>query len=178
MKLSPLIPCLILALLFTTCEGNTAARKAARGPDYVSTPDRLYFKNTRLRHYAADERRDDVTVYRHADLRQSQATLLPVIVDYWLNDRASIRFEVRVDPDSEATPRPFRLDLYQQNQWSPLRLTAPPTNEELKALRQHLSTQQELRIVMGVDTLSPFPGDSRAAAKTVLDDYLRLVAAE
>lgn len=176
MQLSYLFPIVMLGLLFTACEGNTAARKAARGPNFVSAPDRLYFKNTRLRHYAADERREDVTVYRHDDLQASEATLLPVIVDYWLEDRAAIRFEVRTSPDAEAIPRPFRLDLFQQNKWQPVRLTAPPTNEELTILRQHLSTQQDLRIVMGVDTLDPFPGEARVAAKDILDDYLRLVA--
>lgn len=175
MKVLYLFPVIILSILLTNCEGNTAARKAARGPDFVSSPDRLYFKNTRLRHYAADERREDVTVYRHDDLQESEATLLPVIVDYWLEDRASIRFEVRVDSGAEAIPRPFRLDLYQQKQWNPIRRTAPPTNEELNILRRHLSTQQDLRIVMGVDTLTPFPGEARTAAKEVLDDYLRLV---
>lgn len=176
MKLFLLFPILLFGLFLSSCEGNTAARKAARGPDYVSAPDRLYFKNTRLRHYAADERREDITVYRHDDLLESEATLLPAIVDYWLEDRANIRFEVRLNNEETGVPRPFRLDVYTQDNWTPIRLSAPPTNEELASLQRYLSTQQELRLVMGVDTLSPFPGEARAAGKEVLDDYLRLVA--
>lgn len=178
MKLFSLSLVFSLGLFVFACEGNTAARKAARGPDYVSAPDRLYFKNTRIRYYAADERREDITVYRNDDLSASDATLIPTIVDYWLEDRASVRFEVRPDDTTAAFPRPFRLDLLEQEEWKPLRLTAPPTVEELRRLRSHLATQQELRMVMGVDTLDPFPGKARAAAKEVLDDYLRLVAAQ
>lgn len=169
---------LILALslmLLTACEGNTAARKAARGDDYVSAPDRIYFKNTRLRNYAADERREDVTIYRHDDLWESESVLLPAIVDHWLEDRADLRFEVRTGPNDEALPRPFRLDLNRSTGWETLALTVPPTVEELTRLRSHLATQQDLRIVMGLDTLNPFLGEARADAKTVLDDYLRLV---
>lgn len=177
MKLPHLSLIALLCLSVFACEGNTAARKAARGPDYVSAPDRLYFKNTRLRHYAADERREEVTVYRNDDLMNSEARLIPAIVDYWLEDRATIRFEVRPDDTSAVFPRPFRLDLWQQKEWQPLRLTAPPTVEELVRLRGHLATQRDMRMVMGVDTLVPFPGGARAAAKEVLDDYLRLVAA-
>ncbi len=117
-------------------------------------------------------------MYRHDDLQATEATLLPTIVDYWLEDRASIRFEVRPNDTSAVYPRPFRLDLRQQQAWQPLRLTSPPTLEELALLRKHLATQQDLRMVMGVDTLVPFPGEARAAAKEVLDDYLRLVAAQ
>ena len=90
MKCLSLVFSLIFCLTLFACEGNTAARKAARGPDYVAAPDRLYFKNTRIRYYAADERREDVTVYRHDDLMATEATLLLTIVDYWLEDRASL----------------------------------------------------------------------------------------
>lgn len=164
-----------MAFVFTACEGNTAARKEARGEDYVSAPDRLYFKNTRLRNYSADERREDVTVFRHDDLAASEAVLLPAIVDFWLEDRANVRFEIRPDPSAAATPRPFRLDLQRTAGWKTLALTVPPTNEELVRLRAHLATQQDMRLVMGLDTLNPFPEEARAAAKEVLDDYLRMV---
>ena len=166
-----------LCLLFSACEGNTAARKAARGTDYVSAPDRLFFKNTRQRHYAADERREDITVFRHDKLTASDATLHPVIVDHWLEDRAAIRFDVRTDQEATPTPRPFRLDLQRSTGWETLALTVPPTLEELTRLRTQLSTQQDIRLVMGLDTLVAFPGDSRREAKVVLDDYLRMVDA-
>ncbi|MEM6769249.1 MAG: hypothetical protein AAF597_01585 [Bacteroidota bacterium] len=175
MQFIRLILLFLPVFVLTSCEGNTAARKAARGPDYVPAPNRLYFKNTRIRHYAADERRQEVTVYRHDDLHASAATLLPLILDYWLEDRANIRFEVRPKPNAAPLPKPFRLDLQQQKNWKTLRLTTPPTKEELTQLRDHLATQQDLRLVMGLDTLNPFPDEARAAAKEVLDDYLRLV---
>lgn len=174
MKLQLLIISVLLTL-FTACDGNTAARKAARGDDFVSDPDHLFFKNTRLRNYDADERREDVTVYRHDDLWNSEAILLPAILDYWLEDRAALRFEVRTEQGEEARPQPFRLDLNRPSGWETLPLTSPPTLEEINRLRAHLATQQDLRIVMGLDTLNPFPGDSRKDAKVILEDYLRLV---
>lgn len=166
---------LLLPFLLTTCDGNTAARKAARGEDFVAEPNRLYFKNTRTRNYITDERREDVTVYRHGKLLSSEAALLPVIADHWLEDRANIRFEIRQSPEAAPTPRPFRLDLNRQTGWETLPLTVPPTTEELNSLRGHLATRQEIRIVMGLDTLNPFPEEARKYAKEVLDDYLRLV---
>lgn len=166
---------ILLPILLTTCEGNTAARKAARGEDFVAEPNRLYFKNTRTRNYVADERREDITVYRHGKLLASEATLLPVIADHWLEDRANIRFEIRESPEAVPTPRPFRLDLNRQKGWETLSLTVPPAKEELNRLRTHLATRQDIRIVMGLDTLDPFPEEARAYAKEVLDDYLRLV---
>ncbi|MEL7159842.1 MAG: hypothetical protein AAFN92_03720 [Bacteroidota bacterium] len=168
---------LLLVLTFlVACEGGTAARKAAKGPYFVSDPDHLYFKNTRLRHYRADESRQEVTVYRHDDLLASEARVLPILLDNWLEDQATLRFDVRRDPAQDAVAEPFRLDVRQDAGWESLRLSVPPTNEEVAELRRYLSTNRELRVVMGLDTLAPFPGEARATAKEVLDDYLRLVA--
>ena len=164
-----------LTSIFFSCTGRTAERKTARGETYVATPNRLYFKNTRQRHYAADDSREGIVVYRHDDLWASGALLLPEIADNWLADRAILRFTVRDSLTAEPTTGPFRLDLERTSGWETLPLTTPPTLEEITRLRSHLATQQSLRVVMGLDTLNPYPGGSREAAKEVLDDYLRLV---
>jgi len=166
---------LLFLLALIACDGNTAARKAAKGPYYVSDPDHLYFKNTRLRHYNADESRQEATVYRHADLLASQAALIPVLLDNWLADQATLRFDVRTDPAEAAITQAFRLDVRKVTGWQAVPLTVPPTQEELVELRNHLATQRELRVVRGIDTLAAFPDEARKAAREVLDDYLRLV---
>ncbi|MFT7121841.1 MAG: hypothetical protein ACJAZ9_002029 [Neolewinella sp.] len=167
---------LCLLFLLSGCEGNTSARKAARGPNYVAAPNRIYFKNTRIRHYAADESQEGFIILRHDDLLGPQTILLPAIIDNWLNDQAILRMEIH--SDNQSTIQPFRLDLEKPTGWEPLRLTVPPSNQEIKLLRQHLATHQDVRMVMGLDTINPFPGVTRSAAKVVLDDYLRLVSAE
>ncbi|MEM9260174.1 MAG: hypothetical protein AAGA62_11045 [Bacteroidota bacterium] len=169
-----LLPLLLLSLF--ACEGNTAARKAARGPHFVADPDHLFFKNTRLRHYQAEEQQGSATSYRHDKLMASEATLIPVLLDNWLEDEATLRFDVRRKPTSQATTEPFRLDVTKDGNWQAVRLSIPATNEEIATIRQHLVTNRKLRLVMAADTLMAFPDDARAAAREMLDDYLRLVA--
>lgn len=169
-----LLPLLLFSLF--ACEGDTAARKAARGPHFVSEPDHLFFKNTRLRHYQAEEAQGAPTSYRHDKLLASEATLLPVLLDNWLEDQASLRFDVRRSPAEQAKTEPFRLDVAKDGSWEVVRLSVPATNEEIAEIRQYLVRNRELRIVMAADTLTAFPGTAQAAAREVLDDYLRLVA--
>lgn len=169
---------LLLTLLtcsLVACDGNTAARKAARGEHFVAEPNKIFFNNTRVRDYRTDDARQGTSVHRHADLLGSDAPLVPVIVHNWLADRASVRFELRQGPQSEPLPRPFRLDLERRGSWQTLALTVPPTTEELTRLRTHLATRRNVRIVMGPDTLNPFPGDTRDYAREAIDDYLALV---
>ncbi|MEM1359792.1 MAG: hypothetical protein AAGF89_16425 [Bacteroidota bacterium] len=169
-----LLPLLLFSLF--ACEGNTAARKAARGPHFVTDPDYLFFKNTRLRHYQAEEQKGSATSYRLDKLMASEATLIPVLLDNWLEDQATLRFDVRRTPTSQAVTEPFRLDVTKDGKWEAIRLSIPATNEEIAGIRQHLVTNRELRLVMASDTLIAFPGPARAAAREMLDDYLRLVA--
>lgn len=166
----------ILALggLLLACEGNTAARKAARGTSFVPAPNRIFFRNTRLRHYAADERRAEVTVYRHDDLYAGSAVVLPTIVDYWQEDRATVRFEIRRGEDAPR-PLPFRIVTPGDTAREAVTLATPPTPAEIAQLRQLIGGRQLLQVVIAQDTLPLFPGAVRPAAREVLDDYLRLV---
>lgn len=164
--------CLIFLLTCCACEGNTNARKAARGENFVPDPNHLYFLNTRVRHYRAEEVTNRATIYRHDALFNSPARLLPVLVDNWLQDRAIIRFETRPEfPE-------WRLALQQEE--GPLRtfsLSAPPTNAELSTLANMLLAGDEILLRVPTDSLLPaFPaGLGREEAREVLNDYLKLV---
>ena len=172
-KALPLLLCLLF--LLSACEGNTRQRRADRGENYVPDADHLFFKNTRQREYAAEERAEGLTVFLHDDLRASNARVVPIIIDNWLNDRARLRFDLRADGQTVTPERPFRLDVEQDAGWEVIPLTVPPTNAELARLRFHLGTSRDVRAVSGLDTLEAFPGPARRFAKEVLDDYLRLV---
>ncbi len=168
--LKHLLPLLLLFPILLTCEGNTAARKTARGTNFVSDPDHLYFKNTRARHYAAAEITQRATIYRHGALFASAANLRPILIDNWLQDRAIIRF------DGKAGTPDWKLETQQGNQWETIALSVPPTNEELADLHDVLLGKAELRIISSADTLPAFPdATGRAEARAVLNDYLRLV---
>lgn len=162
---------LLLMLPFLlTCEGNTAARKAARGENFVSDPDHLYFKNTRARYYAEEEITQRATIYRHGELFNSEANLRPALIDNWLQDRAVIRFE------QNGGSTDWELTAFTQEKWQKVKLSVPPTNEELNTLSTLLLGKDELRIISAKDTLPAFPDDAgRTGARTVLIDYLRLV---
>ncbi|TXF89195.1 hypothetical protein FUA23_11835 [Neolewinella aurantiaca] len=167
------LPLLLIFTLFSACEGNTAARKAARGENFVSDPDHLYFKNIRARHYAGEEVAQRATIFRHDALFISDANLRPVLIDNWLQDRAIIRFEL-AKTDSE-----WQLQSVVEGEGSDVELSVPPTNEELNVLRELLLGKGDLLLVLPGDTLSAFPEASgRQAAREVLNDYLRMVGFE
>ena len=167
------LPLLLLLPVLLACEGNTAARKAARGENFVSDPDHLYFKNTRAHHYAAEEITQRATIYRHDGLFKSEANLRPTLIDNWLQDRAIIRFE------APETMPDWKLQSFTNEVWGVVKLSVPPTNKELHALNDLLLTKDELRLSSPTDTLPAFPTASgRTEARAVLNDYLRLVGYE
>ena len=84
---------LCVAFLMLDCDGDSRNRHAARGEDYVSDPDHLFFKNTRSRDYRSETLRKGVDAYYHDDLRPPRTY---VIIDYWLEDRAELRVEGQV----------------------------------------------------------------------------------
>lgn len=171
-----LLPLLTLPLLLlTACQGKTQERRAARGENYVPDADHLYFKNTRLREYAAEDKAEGLTIYTHDDVLEGPARVVPILIDNWINDRARLRFDLRADGKTITPNQPFRLDVRLEENWDPIPLNVPPANAELVRLRHYLATSQDLRLVIGLDTLDAFPADSRRDVKEVVDDYLRLV---
>ncbi|WP_420459184.1 hypothetical protein [Neolewinella sp.] len=80
----------LLCVLLTACDGNTRDRRAARGGDYVSAPDHLYFQNIRSRDYRAVTPEQGIVAYHHDDLG-ADAEL--VLVEYWLEDRAELQLD-------------------------------------------------------------------------------------
>ncbi|WP_020566672.1 hypothetical protein [Neolewinella persica] len=168
------LPLLIL-LICCACEGRTAARKAARGPNFVPEPNHLFFKNTRARHYNAEEVTNRATIYRHGGLFQSAANLRPALIDNWLQDRAVIRFEIAPDlPDlTDWTLKIQRRSGAEEA----LLLSTPPTNRELVKLMAVLNGKEALFLFSPIDTILPaFPDEAgRQHARTVIKDYLTLV---
>lgn len=161
---------LILLLALTACEGNTAARKAARGTNFVPDPNHIYFKNIRARHYSTTEVTNRATLYHHDGLYDSEAHLLVELVDNWIQDRALIRFSIRPELAD------WQLVVKENNGLSPFALATPPTNEELATLTRLLRSSTPLLLVSPADTLNAFPNDAgRQEAREVINDYLRLV---
>ncbi|MBB4080049.1 hypothetical protein GGR28_002679 [Lewinella aquimaris] len=76
-----------LCFFLSACDGNTRDRRAARGEDYVSDPDHLFFLNTRSRDYRAVGLEEGVDAYRHDELTESDHLL---IIDRWIEDRAQL----------------------------------------------------------------------------------------
>jgi len=164
---------LILLLTLTACEGNTAARKAARGTNFVPDPNHIYFKNIRTRHYRATEVTNRATLYHHEDLYDSEARLLAELVDNWIQDRALIRFSTRPEMTD------WQLVAKETDGLVPMPLTVPPTNGELARLFGLLSSPTPLLLVTTTDTLAAFPNDAgRQETRVVINDYLRLVEYE
>jgi len=163
----------ILLLALTNCEGNTAARKAARGTNFVPDPNHIYFKNVRARHYRTTEITNRATLYHHADLYDSEARLLAELVDNWIQDRALIRFGTRPEMAD------WQLVAKKTSGLAPISLTTPPTNGELARLFGLLSSPTPLFLVTAADTLAAFPNDAgRQETRVVINDYLRLVEYE
>ena len=165
--------CLFLLLpflLLTACEGNTRQRKAARGANFVSDPDHLYFKNVRARHYRAEEVDNRATIYRHDDLYASPANFRLALIDNWLDDRATLRYEVN------AAHPAWELQIATDSSWVPIELPVPPSAANLTLLNDHLLSPRALRLVSPTDTLPAFPEDrGRTDARFVVADYLRLI---
>lgn len=162
----------LLLVCCSACEGNTAARKAARGANFVPDPNHLYFKNTRARHYRAEEITNRATIYRHDALFRSEARLFPVLIDNWLQDRAILRFETVPElPDWTLGP------ISESGQDKALTFSTPPTNEELDALITALRGEEALFLFSTLDSILPaFPDEAgRRYARTVVNDYLTLV---
>lgn len=166
---------LLLIPFFIACDGNTATRKAARGENYVPAPNRIFFKNTRARHYTAEDLPANFTVYRHEDILASDAALIPTIVDRWIEDRAQLLLETRLENGNSPQFRPFRMEVFQNEEWQVISLTTPPSVEEIKLLKDHVYQDDQLRIVSGLDTLNAFPEGVRPAAREVFNDFLRLI---
>lgn len=165
----------LIPLLFAACDGNTAARKTARGENYVPAPNRIFFKNTRARQYTAEDLPANYTVYRHEDMLASDAALIPTIVDRWMEDRAQLLLETRLENGDPPQGRPFRMEVLLDEEWQVISLTTPPSVNEVKTLKDHIYQDHQLRIVSGVDTLNAFPENARSAAREVFSDFLRLI---
>ncbi|WP_273447922.1 hypothetical protein [Neolewinella agarilytica] len=169
---------LLLFPFFSACDGNTAARKAARGENYVPAPNRIFFKNTRARHYTAEDLPANFTVYRHEDILASDAALIPTIVDRWIEDRAQLLLETRLQQSDSPQFRPFRMEVSPDDEWQVIPLTTPPSVDEIKVLQDHIYQGHQLRIVSGLDTLNAFPQSALPAAREVFNDFLRLIDQE
>ena len=167
---------ILLLLLCSACEGNTAALKASRGTNFVPDPNHLFFKNTRARHYRAEEITNRATIYRHDGLFQSEANLRLVLIDNWLQDRAVIRLELT--PELSAWAETWSLMAGNGTQSAQkFTLSTPPTNEELDQLLTSLQSTDNLYLSIPADTLRlAFPNEAgRKHARTVIKDYLTLV---
>ncbi|THH39810.1 hypothetical protein [Neolewinella litorea] len=79
--------CLCSLLLLPACDGQTRERRTARGEDFVSDPDHLYFRNVRSRDYRAVTLSEGLEAYYHDDL-EGEPSL--IIRDNWLDDRAEL----------------------------------------------------------------------------------------
>ena len=160
---------LSLFLFFSACDGDTVDRKELRGVNFVSDPDHLYFKNVRARHYRAEDVPNRATIYRHDDLYDSPANFRLALIDNWLEDRATLRYEVRTEHPA------WELQAASDSGWVSLTLPVPPTPTALSALNDRLLSPRELRLVSPTDTLAAFPeGRGRTDARYVIADYLRL----
>lgn len=164
---------LLLSLfLIVACEGGGEERRSSRGEYYVPDPNYLYFKNTRGRNYVTEEGADKAILWQHDDLFSSEAMLRPVIRDVWLEDQAYLMLTAE-----NATGNSFRLEAgVGEEAWEFVPVSFPLTLAQSRQLRQILGTQRRLRLITPADTLLAFPAaPGRAAAKEVLDDYLRLL---
>ena len=170
----PPLFCLVALLLsLPACQGRTAERKAARGTNYVADPDQIYFKNVRARHYRAEEVPNRATIYRHEDLYDSPARFRLALIDNWLDDRATLRYEV----DSQHPA--WELQYARDSAWTTVELATPPRDSNLHRLSRVLLSTAPLRLASPLDTVDAFPGGrGRTETRLVIADYLRLVGRE
>ena len=165
----------LLLLCLAACEGGAKDRKAARGENYVADPNYLYFKNTRQREYRVDDRGEAGNYFTHDDLYNSAASLLPVIYDNWLDDRAFLQLHTRSGAGPASPSGPITLVITSATGRNEVVLPARPDVAAVEQLSHHLSTNRTISILVGQDTLEAFPGPARADAREVLNDYLRLI---
>lgn len=160
-------------ILLCSCKDGTEERRSSRGEHFVPDPNYLYFKNTRARDYRTEELADKTILWKLDDLFSSDAVLQPVIQDVWLEDRAYLTCYLRGEP-SQA----FRLEAERREDagWEFVPVSDPMTLAQIHAFRQMLGAQRALRVITPSDTLGVFSAPpERAAAREVIDDYLRLL---
>ena len=169
-----IFPTLFLIGLFA-CDGGTKERKTARGENFVADPNYLYFQNTRQRQYRVDDRGEAGNYFTHDDLYNSEASLLPVIYDDWLDDRAYLQLHTRNAAGPASPSGPVSLVITSATGDNVVVLPPRPGVAAIRQLGHHLSTRRPVRMLAGRDTLEAFPGPARDHAREVLNDYLRLV---
>ena len=167
------LPLLPILLFLVACDGRARERRAARGPGYVSDPAHLFFRNTRARDYRSREPEAGVTIYEHDELVGSRAGLQPYIIDRWLEDRAELAFHQRPPQQANSGGEDTALQLATPGgEWETLEA---PSEISLPRLRQILAGGRELRFWSYGRTATVFADPAaRAAAREVVDDYLRL----
>ena len=79
--------CVLCLLLLGSCDGETRNRRAARGADFVSDPDHLFFLNTRARDYRSHRLEEGIDAYYHDGIDGAEL----VIIDRWIDDRALLQ---------------------------------------------------------------------------------------
>ena len=165
----------LLIAVLAACEGNTKARKEARGEHYVADPNYLYFKNTRQRQYREEDRGEAGNYFYHDDLYASEATLLPVIWDKWLEDEAYLELHTRSGESPAGPSGQINLLISSKTGVNSVALQSRPDRAAVEQLNHQLNTNREINLVVDGDTLPAFPRSARDHAKEVLSDYLRLI---
>ncbi|NJC27758.1 hypothetical protein [Neolewinella antarctica] len=166
---------LLFLLSILSCDGNTKARKAARGENFVPDPNYLFFTNTRQQQYRLVSAGEAGNYFTHDDLLNSDAALVPVIHDDWLDDRAYLQLHTRKTGASPTPSGPIELLITSPTGDNQVTLPAKPDAAALGQLDNHLSTNRPVRIILGQDTLDAFPGLAREQAREAIFDYLRLI---
>ncbi|OAV42928.1 hypothetical protein [Lewinella sp. 4G2] len=168
-----LFACLCLCTL--GCDGNTKARRAAKGESFVPDPNYLFFKNTRQADYRVLDGGDRGNHFTHDDLYDSDATLLPVIYDNWLEDQAFLELHTRTQQGPAGPSGKVELLITSPKGTNAVSLPARLSYDNAEQLKHHLTTNREINWVTGGDTLVAFPGLARDYATITINDYLRLV---
>lgn len=165
----------LLLLLFTACDGDTKSRKENRGENFVPDPNYIFFKNTRQRNYSLEEMGQKGNLFTQEDLLETEAALLPVIFDDWLNDRAYLQFKTRQPEAAPDLTRKTTLFITSETGENEVALPQRPTVAQVQQLLSHLKKERPIRVLVGTDTLAAFPGDASRYARVAMQDYLKLV---
>lgn len=176
---------LVFGLFFAACQGDSRQSYGDATGLHVSEADHLFFKNTRLRYYRAQEdEASKMTYYFHEKLAADTFPLQLYLVDNWIHSKAFLALKNK----GEAAPQDLKeavgiqLIAYQQNS-NQLVFTSDELGDIPALFRFRAALERGDRICFnqsssGLQSCLPITATFRRAWGETIADFLNLTQLE
>jgi hypothetical protein len=157
-----------IGLFLVQCSPNTPIEADGDPVFRASSPNQLFFKNTRSHHYRLITQRD--SRIDHYSWKNDDGDLQAVIADNWLSEEAYLL----------VLPKDKSIQNWQIVNGETVVVEAPQTRREhydaALSLYRVLQNEQSLQLVTDAQTIPLFQKEAeKTTFETVVKDYLRLV---